>query len=296
MRYRVIHTTTYDYTAAVSVCQNVAHLRPRQAPRQICHATHLAIHPTPAVVVEEIDYFGNPATYFAVQEPHRKLSLTADHHVEIAPQLFPDPGQTPPWDDVRDLLRVDRSREALDAAQFVFDSRYARSSRNIFDYTQSSFGERRPLLEGVLDLTWRIHEDFAYDTKATTVSTPLDEVLAQRRGVCQDFAHLQIACLRSLGLAARYVSGYLRTDPLPGKTALIGADATHAWLSVFCPGLGWVDVDPTNNQIPGDAYILLAWGRDYDDVSPVKGVVLGGGQHSMSVAVHVERLGESGAP
>ena len=290
MQYRVTHTTTYDYTEPVSVCQNLAHLAPRTPPGQICHATHLAIHPAPAVIVEQIDYFGNPATYFAIQEPHRQLTLTADHRVEIARHVFPDPGQTPPWEEVRDILRVDRSRDVLEAAQFIFDSRYVGSSRQIDAYARDSFSERLPMLEGVLDLTRRIHEDFEYDPQATTVATPLDEVLVQRRGVCQDFAHLQIACLRSRGLAARYVSGYLRTEPLPGRVALIGADATHAWLSVFCPGLGWVDVDPTNNQIPGDAYILLAWGRDYDDVSPVKGVVLGGGQHAVRVAVHVEGL------
>jgi transglutaminase-like putative cysteine protease len=296
MRYRVTHTTTYEYTEPVSVCQNLAHLRPRQAPQQICHATHLVIHPAPAVVVEQIDYFGNPTTYFAVQEPHRQLSLTADHHVEIEPKVFPDPGATRPWEEIRDMLLVDRSRDVLEASQFIFDSRYAAAGRNVFEYARNSFGKRRPILEGVLDLTGRIYEDFEYDTRATTISTPLDEVLAKRRGVCQDFAHLQIACLRSLGLAARYVSGYLRTNPLTGEESLVGADATHAWLSVFCPGLGWVDVDPTNNQIPGDAYVLLAWGRDYDDVSPVKGVVLGGGQHSMNVAVRVESLGEEGAP
>jgi len=290
MRYRVIHTTTYEYTDAVSVCQNLAHLTPRPAPGQICHATHLVIDPVPAVVVKECDYFGNPVTYFAVQEPHRRLTLTADHQVEIALHVFPDPHETPPWEDVREMLRGDSSRDALDAAQFIFDSRYVASSRNIAEYARESFSERRPLLEGVLDLTRRIHEDFEYDPQATTVATPLNEVLVSRRGVCQDFAHLQIAALRSLGLAARYVSGYLRTIPQPGHDALIGVDATHAWLSVYCPGLGWVEVDPTNNQIPGDAYTLLAWGRDYDDVSPVKGVVLGGGQHSVKVAVHVEEL------
>jgi transglutaminase-like putative cysteine protease len=296
MRYRIRHTTTYDYSEPVSVCQNLAHLRPRRAPRQTCHATHLTIHPTPAVVLEQFDYFGNPATYFAVQEPHQQLSLTAEHQVEIERQDFPESNQTPPWEEVRDVLRVDRSRDVLDAAQFVFDSRYAAAGRGVFEYARSSFDEGRPILEGVLHLTWRIYEDFEYDTRATTIATPLDEVLAKRRGVCQDFAHLQIACLRSLGLAARYVSGYLRTDPLPGETVLVGADATHAWLSVFCPGLGWIDVDPTNNQMPGDAYVLLAWGRDYDDVSPVKGVVLGGGQHSMSVAVRVASFDENAAP
>ncbi len=296
MLYRVIHTTTYDYTAPVSVCQNVAHLTPRPTPRQACHATHLAIHPKPAVMVDRTDYFGNPATFFAVQEPHRRLTLVAEHEVDVAHAVFPDPVATAPWEEVRDLLRTDCSRAALEASQFIFDSRYVAAHGDLADYARGSFSDGRPILEAILDLTRRIHSEFEYDPQATNVATPLNEVFENRRGVCQDFAHLQIACLRSLGLAARYVSGYLRTDPAPGQVPLVGADATHAWLSVFCPELGWMDVDPTNDQIPGDAYILLAWGRDYDDVSPVKGVVLGGGQHSVSVGVHVEPIGEGDAP
>ena len=300
MLYRVTHTTTYDYTEPVSVCQNVAHLTPRDAPGQICHESHLAISPVPAVVVERTDYFGNPATFFAVQEPHRKLTLTVDHLVDVAPHVFPIPAETPPWEAVRDRLRTDLADEILRASQFVYESRYVSGNEKIAAYALESFAPSRSILEGVLDLTGRIHADFEYDPQATTVATPLDEVFEHRHGVCQDFAHLQIACLRSLGLAARYVSGYLRTDPPEGHVPLVGADATHAWLSVYCPGLGWVDVDPTNNQIPGDAYILLAWGRDYDDVSPVKGVALGGGHHSVKVAVRVEPIGDpfadSGAP
>lgn len=293
MLYRVIHTTTYEYTEPVSLCQNVAHLTPRGGPGQTCLESSLTIHPVPAVVVERVDYFGNPSTFFAVQEPHRELILTAVHRVEVVPRVEPDPCQTPPWEQVRDLLKVDRSREVLDASQFVCESRYVKSSPELAEYASRSFGEGRRILEAVLDLTARIHADFEYDPQSTTVATALSEVFAQRCGVCQDFAHLQIACLRSIGLAARYVSGYLSTEPPPGFVPLIGADATHAWLSVFCPGLGWIDLDPTNNQIPAEGHILLAWGRDYDDVSPVKGVVLGGGQHSVDVAVLVERLAEA---
>jgi transglutaminase-like putative cysteine protease len=292
MLYRVIHTTTYEYTEPVSLCQNVAHLTPREGPGQTCLESSLAIHPVPAVVVERVDYFGNPSTFFAVQEPHRELKLTAVHRVEVVPRLEPDPSQTPPWEQVRDLLSVDRSREVLDASQFVGGSRYVKATAELAEYARSSFGEGRRILEALLDLTARIHADFEYDPQSTTVATALSEVFAQRCGVCQDFAHLQIACLRSIGLAARYVSGYLSTEPPPGCVPLIGADATHAWLSVFCPGLGWIDLDPTNNQIPSEGHILLAWGRDYDDVSPVKGVVLGGGHHSVDVAVLVERLTE----
>jgi transglutaminase-like putative cysteine protease len=293
MLYRITHDTTYRYSEPVSLCQNVAHLTPRGRPGQTCLESSLAIHPAPAVVVERIDYFGNPSTFFAVQEPHRELNLTAVHRVEAVSRAEPMADQTSPWEQVRDLLAVNRSPEVLDASQFVCDSRCVRSAPELAEYARSSFGENRPILGAVLDLTARIHSDFEYDPQSTTVATALAEVFAQRRGVCQDFAHLQIACLRSMGLAARYVSGYLSTEPPPGYVPLIGADATHAWLSVFCPGLGWIDVDPTNNQIPAEAHITLAWGRDYDDVSPVKGVILGGGQHTVSVSVLVERLAES---
>jgi transglutaminase-like putative cysteine protease len=190
---------------------------------------------------------------------------------------------------VRDQLPADRNPTVLDAYQFVFDSRYVRSSAELADYARPSFTPGRPMLDAVLDLTRRVHQDFRYDQRATTVTTPLREVFAQRRGVCQDFAHLEIGCLRSLGLAARYVSGYLCTDPPPDQVRLVGADATHAWLSVYCREFGWIDVDPTNDRMPSDQHILLAWGRDYDDVSPIKGVILGGGQHVVKVAVEVTR-------
>jgi transglutaminase-like putative cysteine protease len=292
MQYRVTHTTTYDYTAPVSLCQNLAHLTPRSAPGQTCQETSLAIDPAPAVRVAQIDYFGNPATFFAVQEPHRQLTLTAQHLMEVGSPREVDPSATPAWETVRDLLRVDRSPDILAAAEFVYDSRYVHTAPEFREYARESFVDGRPMLEAALDLTTRIHNEFEYDPRATTVATALEEVFAQRHGVCQDFAHLQIACLRSLGLAARYVSGYLSTVPAPGAEAVVGADATHAWLSIFCPGAGWIDLDPTNDQIPGVGHILLAWGRDYDDVSPVKGVVLGGGQHAVHVAVQVERLPE----
>ena len=253
MRYRITHTTTYDYTDPVSLCQNLAHLSPRAVPGQICRETHLAIRPAPAVMVERIDYFGNPATFFTVQEPHHQLTVTAEHAVDVTPRAFPDPLDSAPWEEIRTLLHTDCSPESLQASQFVFESRYVGSDEHIADYARASFGTGRPLLEGVLDLTRRIHEDFDYDPQATTVATPLEEVLEQRSGVCQDFAHFEIACLRSLGLAARYVSGYVRTNPRPGHVPLLGGDATHAWLSVYCPGPGWVDFDPTNNQVPGDA-------------------------------------------
>ena len=254
----------------------------------------LDITPVPAVLTPRLDYFGNPEVFFSVQEPHRSLSISASHVAEVLPLTPPDPMRTPPWESVRQLLETERSSEALEACEFVFDSHHIQASTNLAEYAAHSFTPGRPILDAALDLTHRIHADFRYDKRATTISTSLQEVFAQRRGVCQDFAHLQIACLRSLGLAARYVSGYLSTRPPPGQKRLVGADASHAWVSFYCPLAGWIDLDPTNDQIPSDHHILLAWGRDYDDVSPIKGVILGGGTPKVTVAVDVAPEVEDG--
>ena len=296
MIYRVRHITTYDYSQRVSLCHNLAHLIPCAGPRQVCRETDLQIDPVPAVMNAYQDYFGNPVTFFTIQEPHRQLVVRAEHTTEVEPYPKPNPALTPAWEDVRDRLASDRDPDCLDGAQYVFDSPYIRTNSELAAYAAPSFPKGRPFLEAVLDLTERIHKEFEYDPRATTLSTTLSEVLAGRRGVCQDFAHLQIGCLRSLGLAARYVSGYLLTRPAEGKERLVGADASHAWLSVFCPELGWVDTDPTNNLIPSDEHILLAWGRDYDDVSPIKGVILGGGEHHVKVSVDVVCSDESARP
>lgn len=287
MIYQVTHTTTYEYSEPVTLCQNLAHLTPRSSSRQWCQPTRLAIIPNPKVIASRTDYFGNREVFFSVQEPHRQLSITARHTAEVLSFVAPDPAQTPPWEEVRDLLARDRSPSVLEAYEFVFDSPYVQVSAELGEYAGASFGAGRPLLEAILDLTRRIHADFRYDAKATTVATPLQRVFGDRRGVCQDFAHLEVACLRSLGLAARYVSGYLCTKPPAGRERLTGADASHAWVSVYCGDTGWIDLDPTNNQIPSDQHIVLAWGRDYHDVSPIKGVILGGGSHTVTVAVDV---------
>jgi transglutaminase-like putative cysteine protease len=287
MHYRVTHTTAYEYTDPVSLCHNLAHLTPRTVPTQTCHGSNLTISPQPAVVADRTDYFGNPVTFFAIQEPHVELTLTATHAVEVRPAAAPEPGTSPPWEAVRDRLPEDRTPAVLDAYQYAFGSCYAQPAAELAEYARASFRPGRPLVEASLELMNRIHAEFRYDPKATTVSTPLKEVFARRRGVCQDFAHLQIACLRSLGLAARYVSGYLCTTPPPGRPRLVGTDATHAWLSVYSPGAGWVDLDPTNDRVPSDQHVVLAWGRDYGDVSPLKGVILGGGRHAVKVTVDV---------
>jgi len=287
MIYHVRHTTTYEYSEPVALCQNLAHLTPRSTPQQACRSTALEITPLPAVVSQQTDYFGNPATFFTVQEMHKELKVTAVHLVAVTPDAPPAPESTPPWEDVREMMPRDRSPEVIAAYEFVFGSPYVPVLKELTEYGRASFPAGRPLLAGVLDLTARIHSEFRYDPRATTVATPLREVFANKRGVCQDFAHLQISCLRGLGLAARYVSGYLCTSPPPGQRRMVGADASHAWLAVYCPGAGWIDFDPTNNVIPAEKHIRLAWGRDYDDVSPIKGVILGGGDHEVKVAVDV---------
>ncbi len=290
MIYRITHETIYDYLYDVSISHNLAHLKARDCPSQTCLGHELTFSVPPAISGSQTDYFGNPVTYFTVQEPHKRLKVTAVNMVDIRAVIAPPAWQTPPWDSVRDGLLHARDLETVDACQFTFDSPYVKTDEVLKTYATPSFPPGRPLLEALLDLTQRIHADFKFDPTATTTATPLTEVLRLRRGVCQDFAHLEIGCLRSVGLAARYVSGYLETDPPPGRVRLVGADASHAWLSVFCPGHGWIDVDPTNNQIPGDRHIILAWGRDYDDVSPLKGVILGGGGHQLKVAVDVEPI------
>lgn len=288
IHYRIRHVTRYDYTDPVTLCQNLAHLKPREWPTQHCERSLLRISPRPAVIEERLDYFGNPATYFTVQEPHRSLVIHATHRIIVDPAPVADPGSFPTWEAIREELQWNRQQTWLEAYQYVFNSPYSSAHPELAEFARESFTPGRPILEAALDLTRRIHTGFQYDSRATQVSTPVMEVFEHRRGVCQDFAHLEIACLRSIGLAARYVSGYLSTVPPPGKARLIGADATHAWISLFCGEAGWIDLDPTNDTIPSDRHILLACGRDYDDVSPVKGVILGGGRHTVTVSVDVE--------
>ena len=290
--YYIRHDSDFRYEKEVSLCHSLAHLTARTCARQTRVSAELEVSVTPAVLVPQVDCFGNPAIFFAIQEPHRTLKVGMINVVEVHPQPTPKPADTAPWDDIRDGLKSDRSVSAIDAYQFTFDSPYVKADDALRAYALPSFPRGRPILDAMLDLTARIYRDFTFDSTATTTTTPIAEVLEHRRGVCQDFAHLEIGCLRSLGLAARYVSGYLQTNPPPGRRRLIGADASHAWLSVYCHDHGWIDLDPTNNQIPLEKHIVLSWGRDYDDVSPIKGVILGGGRHSLAVAVDVLTMDE----
>jgi transglutaminase-like putative cysteine protease len=290
MKYKVTHTTIYNYTEAVPICHNEVHLTPREHRRQACLSHRLRIRPEPARIDTRIDAFGNHAGWFSIQEGHQRLAVTAHSQVQVAAPDVPDPSATPAWEEVRDRFALGQPPWWLEARQFVYESPHVPLGDELRSYAQPSFPAGRPWLAGLLDLTQRIHREFQYDSAATTVNTPVADVLRLRRGVCQDFAHLEIACLRSLGLPARYVSGYLLTASPAGQPRLVGADASHAWLAAFCPEVGWIDVDPTNNQIPGTRHITLAWGRDYSDVCPIKGVLVGGGQHRMRVAVDVVPL------
>jgi transglutaminase-like putative cysteine protease len=245
------------------------------------------IHPDPTDISHRHDSFGNPVSYFSIDRPHRGLTVTAKNDVVVSAVATVSPGATHSWEKIAANLRNDRSIESLDAYQYAFASPSAEPFAELSDYAKRSFRRGRPILDAVLDLTARIHEDLDYAPHATTVHTPLADVFKWRLGVCQDFAHLQIACLRGMGLAARYVSGYLRTDPPPGKPRLVGADASHAWLSVYCGEPGWIDVDPTNNVVVSSDHITLAWGRDYGDVCPIQGVIGGGGEPRLQVSVDV---------
>ena len=310
MKYRITHTTVYHYSQPVGLCQNEARLQPRNFWRQQCHNSRFDIKPAHMDFSERIDFFGNRVAYFAIQQPHTQLIVTAISDVTIFPrQNNLDLFNPVTWEQVRSLLQEtplqgqaqsqqgqsqlqnqDQALEILDARQYVLDSPMVTITPELADYAQSSFQPNRTLVDVVHDLMGRIYKDFTYDPTFTTIATPLSEVLNFRRGVCQDFAHLAIGCLRSCGIAARYISGYVETLPEPGKQRLVGADASHAWFSVYIPGTGWLDFDPTNNTVPLDQHITLAWGRDYADVTPLKGIAFGGGQHTLSVSVDVLRL------
>lgn len=274
MRVRITHATSYVYAEAVPLCHNVARIRPRDTATQRCLSYSLAITPLPAWRRDRLDFFGNHATHFSVQEPHEGLSVVAVGELELAP-----PGPRPvsgPWEEA-----VGRQ----DVLPFRFASPFVQPDAALADYARPSFPPGRPLIEAALDLTARIHADFRYVPGVTAVGTPAAEVLRTRQGVCQDFAHLQIGCLRALGLAARYVSGYALTDPPPGGLRVPGADASHAWLAVAVPGAGWVDLDPTRGGIPDGTHATIGWARDYGDLPPLKGVLLGGRGQSLKVAV-----------
>lgn len=288
MRYTITHRTLYQYSSGVALCHNEAQLLPRETPWQLYRPSQIRIKPRPALSVERVDFFGNRVLYFAIQDIHHRLEVTVATEVRVLDERpFDESSPSPPWEQARRMLREDPDPEIIEARLFGLNSPFVAIQPEFREYAEPSFTPGRPLLEAMADLNERIYREFKYDPHFTTVATPLNEVLSERRGVCQDFAHLAIACLRALGLAARYISGYLETLPPPGQPRLIGADASHAWLAVYVPGVGWAEFDPTNDCMPREKHVTLAWGRDYGDVAPLRGVVTGGGKHAMKVSVDV---------
>ncbi len=296
MNFEISHRTVYRYSAPVSQSHHLLHLEPRPHSRQAVLRHSLLIDPAPASKTGLIDDFGNRASIITVEQDHTELVIHSRAEVDVqAPQTF-EPRHSASWNDVAAQLRANLGSETFEAILYSCPSRHIRPSREIFKFARPSFPEGRPLLEAVRDLTARIYQGFTYQSGATDVATPVEEVLRTKRGVCQDFAHIEIACLRAVGLAARYVSGYLLTRPPEGQPKLIGADASHAWISVWAPETGWVDFDPTNNITPKEEHIALAFGRDFQDVSPVSGVLLGGGEHEVEVAVDVNPVAPGASP
>ncbi|WP_211169074.1 transglutaminase family protein [Aromatoleum toluvorans] len=291
MRYHVLHTTEYHYSQPVQTARHLLHLVPRPVPWQMLERQALRIDPEPTTRAHGIDMFGNPADRIEFAASHDHLHVESEQTLTLAPRPWlATPIDGPAWEKVRDALdyRATALGEAIAGAQHMrFESPGVRVKRELEDYAAPSFVAGRPVIDAARDLMRRIHTEFRYDPEATRVGTSVLEVLEMKRGVCQDFAHLMIGCLRSLGLAARYVSGYLRTDPPPGQPRLTGSDASHAWVALFVPELGWIELDPTNDCLADENHLVLAWGRDFGDVSPIRGVIQGGGEHTLKVGVTV---------
>lgn len=286
--YDVVHETRHQYQRTVTLSQQLLHMSPRSFEFQDVLAHQIDIDPAPQDWSVSNDYFGNLMRGMTLSTPHRALLVRATSTVALhtRPDEYGISGSMP-WEAMRDSLLVSEGAPSLDPFQYLYESPHVSRSAGLAAYAALSFTPGRPLLEAAFDLTERIYRDFEFDSEATTISTPLDEVLAGRRGVCQDFAHLMIGCLRTLGLACRYVSGYILTMPPPGKPRLVGADASHAWVSVYCTGYGWIDFDPTNRRLVQNEHITLGWGRDFSDVTPMRGMVLGGGNQELEVSVTV---------
>jgi transglutaminase-like putative cysteine protease len=291
MLYSVRHRTTYRYDEPVSLSHHAAHLRPLDRRQQTCRAHQLMIEPLPTSIEQTTDYFGNGVMVFTIAGPHQELIVESVSEVEMRPvTLAPSAGQAP-WERIAEAAAAPRDPEALASSEFAVASPAAGITPVIKRYAAPSFAPGRPLIEAALDFARRIHDEFKFDPTATTVSTPTDDVLNLKRGVCQDFAHLMIAGCRAHGVPARYISGYLETDPPAGSAKrLVGADASHAWVAVYAGDGIWLEIDPTNNRLAGTSHVAVAQGRDYGDVSPLRGVILGGGDHVVEVAVDVERM------
>jgi transglutaminase-like putative cysteine protease len=286
MRYRVRHVTHYAYGNPVELAAHMAHMRPRPMPFQTVFADALFSAPASARQRDGHDHFGNRVTWLFLDLPHPDFELTAESVVDVAYPDPPAPNDTQPWEQVAEAARAP---EQWEAAEFRFGTKLAPVDADTKDYAKESFFAERPVLAALLDLNQRIYHDFRFRPGVTTISTPVSQVMQNREGVCQDFTHVMISALRGLGLPARYTSGYIRTRPLPGQARRQGADQSHAWVGVWIgPAFGWVDLDPTNGLVVKDEHVLLGWGRDFNDVSPLRGVILGGGSHDVSVSVDLE--------
>ncbi len=291
-KYRIRHETRYEYAADVVHSHHLLHLVPRPAPFQECLEHEIRISPASHRRVDEIDAFGNPMTRVELAQPHRELTVTSEMQIEVHPRPAVLVDSTDPWEKVRDSFAYQGawpSRGQLDAARFRHESPHVRVKQTFTDYSATCFPQGQPLLQCAEALSTKLHRDIKYAPGVTNISTSATEVLETRRGVCQDFAHLMISCLRSRGLPARYVSGYLRTNAPANERGekLVGDDASHAWVSVWSPPYGWIDFDPTNGCFAGTDHVAVAWGRDFGDVSPLRGVILGGAQHQLTVVVEV---------
>lgn len=275
-RLRTVHNTKYSYAEAASVCHNEVRLTPRDKSGQRLVESHVVVHPEPDVMASRTDYFGNQVISFSINEPHEELVVLAESTVEVEGSKL-DQKASVEWREARERLGSD-----LEACQYLYESPMVRVTDGLREFAKGCFPEGQPLLEGAWVMCQRIHKEFQYEPQATNVDTLVEEAFAKRRGVCQDFAHVMIGALRSVGLAARYVSGYLESSP-----GMVGAEASHAWVSVYALDLGWVDFDPTNKLMPQERHVTLGWGRDYADVPPVKGVTLGGGDQTITVGVGV---------
>ena len=293
-RIHVAHETRYAYAAPVALSQKLLHLTPRTFQFQRCNAHSIQIDPTPGEWVEASDFFGNPTTYVAIAERHESLVVRAESTITLQPRAGEEVIPTSiPWETVRDRLRQFGDPTRLEPLKYLFPSPHVTTSDELGDYARVSFTPGRSVLAAALDLTYRIHGEFKFDPEATVISTPLSELMRLRRGVCQDFAHLMIGCLRTLGIPCRYISGYILTTPAPGKPRLVGADALHAWVSVYCPSIGWVDFDPTNRCMVNLEHVTLGWGRDFNDVTLLRGVMLGGGAQTLNVSVTLTPLSDT---
>jgi len=288
MNYSISHKTTYSYFEPVSLCHNIIRLKPRNTGKQLCRETVIRITPEPDSIDEYEDFFGNRVLYFSIDREHRQLEVQVVSSIEKEEDA--NFMQVPSF-TVKEVLELLEQKGPLynEARQFILDTPMTRWNDDIHEYALCSFKPERTLKDAAADLMKRIHTDFEFRPGFTTIATPLSTVMQQRKGVCQDFAHLAIACVRSIGLPARYVSGYIETISPAGQEKLVGTDASHAWFSVFIPSFGWLDLDPTNNLLPSTQHITIGWGRDYSDIAPLRGIIVSSGLHELSVAVDVRR-------